>query len=79
MPPPSKKPRKDLKIEVKLQLIEDCERDSKLSFRKLGKLRKLARKFHPRSVYTFENTVHSMTQQRYFTAKKTKLLRSGHL
>ena len=36
MPPPSKKPRKDLKIEVKLQLIEDRERDPKLSFRKLG-------------------------------------------
>jgi len=35
MPPPSKKPRKDLKIEVKLQLIEDRERDPKLSIRKL--------------------------------------------
>ena len=39
----------------------------------------LARKLHPRSVYSIENTVHSVTQQRYFTAKKTKLLRSGHL
>ena len=55
MPPPSKKPRKDLKIEVKLQLIEDRERDPKLSFRKLGEKYDcgktfLARKLHPRSV-----------------------------